>query len=158
MMDPERQSRLNEISKIAVHLETLTQVPAQLLVSQWALESKWGSKPVGVANYFGIKRSKRHEKCATCVTTEYIDGKPQKQTLEFADYDDLTASASDYCWLISNGAPYRLAWASYLRTKDVRQLLLGISRTYATDPSYGKLVQQIAGSGVVVEALAKARG
>ena len=50
----DREVRLNEVARIAVALEAETGCPAQLLVAQWAVESQWGAKPVGHANYFGI--------------------------------------------------------------------------------------------------------
>lgn len=157
MMDPERQNRLNEIAKIATHLEDLTQVPANLTVAQWALESRWGSRPAGENNYFGIKRAARHTEGCTVSTHEYVDGKKVQQDCTFAAYADLTASASDYAWLISNGKPYQKAWQAYLKDRDAIKLLKGIAGVYATDVSYAKLVQQIAGQGDVVEAIAKAR-
>ena len=47
----DRQTRLNEVARIAVDLESQTGCPAQLLIAQWALESKWGAKPAGNANF-----------------------------------------------------------------------------------------------------------
>ena len=44
------ETRLNEVARIAVRLEQQTACPAQLLIAQWAIESKWGEKPVGKAN------------------------------------------------------------------------------------------------------------
>jgi flagellum-specific peptidoglycan hydrolase FlgJ len=157
MITPEQQNRLAEVSRIAVRLEQETAVPANLLVAQWALESKWGEKPVGNANYFGIKKADRHTKCCTATTQEVAHGKRTKLDLQFADYDSLEESCRDYAWLLSNGAPYRKAWQAYLADRDARKLLLGIAGTYATDPLYHKLVQQIAGSSAVIMALTQAR-
>jgi flagellum-specific peptidoglycan hydrolase FlgJ len=156
-MTPERQVRLNEVSRIAVKLESETNVPANMLVAQWALESKWGEKPVGNANYFGIKKAARHTKCCTTATQEVVNGKRDKYTLQFADYDSLEDSCKDYAWMISHAAPYQAAWKAYLANRDARKLLGGIAGTYASDPAYEKLVQQIAGQGDVVAAIAKAR-
>lgn len=156
-MTPDRQNRLDNIARIAVHLEQETQVPASLTVAQWALESKWGEKPVGNANYFGIKKAARHEKCCTVTTHEVIGGVSKQQDLEFADYDSLGASCRDYAWLISNGAPYRKAWQAYLADRDALKLLKSIAGIYSTSPAYAQLAQQIAGQGNVVQAIAKAR-
>src|ERR1035441_561537 len=71
----DRQTRLNEVARIAVDLESQTGCPAQLLIAQWALESKWGAKPAGNANFFGVKKSDRHEKCSTVSTREVVNGK-----------------------------------------------------------------------------------
>lgn len=156
-MNPERQTRLENIARIAVKLETETQVPANLLVAQWALESKWGEKPIGSANYFGIKKADWHTKCCTATTHEVSKGLRIKADGLFADYDSLEESCRDYAWLISNGTPYRNQWRQYLKDRDTRKLLLGIAGTYASNPSYAALVQKIAGQGDVVVAIAKAR-
>ena len=50
----DRENRLMEVARIAVRLEAQTGCPASLLIAQWALESQWGAKPVGHANYFGV--------------------------------------------------------------------------------------------------------
>ena len=70
----DRQSRLSEVARIAVALEAQTGCPAQLMIAQWALESKWGAKPVGHANYFGVKMAPRHKLCCTVTTHEVVDG------------------------------------------------------------------------------------
>jgi flagellum-specific peptidoglycan hydrolase FlgJ len=56
-MNPE--TRLAAIARIAAALETQTGCPAQLMIAQWAVESSWGSKPIGRANYFGMKANSR---------------------------------------------------------------------------------------------------
>jgi flagellum-specific peptidoglycan hydrolase FlgJ len=43
------ETRLNEVARIAVRLEQETGCPAQLMIAQWAIESKWGEKPVSRA-------------------------------------------------------------------------------------------------------------
>jgi flagellum-specific peptidoglycan hydrolase FlgJ len=62
------ESRLNEVARIAMRLEQQTGCPAQLLIAQWAIESKWGETPAGHANCFGINRTVRHTKCCTVTT------------------------------------------------------------------------------------------
>ena len=157
-MDPERQKRLNEVVGIAVRLEAESGVPAAAIVAQWALESNWGTKPAGHANYFGIKKAARHSQCCTVTTREVINGKSQVQNLEFADYPSLEDSCRDYAWLISHGTPYAAAWSKYLENRDARGLISGIARTYATDPNYAALATQIAGQVNVQRAISAARG
>jgi len=101
------ETRLNEVARIAVRLEQETGCPAQLMIAQWAIESAWGAKPVGHANYFGIKKADRHTKCSTVPTREVINGKSVIENLEFADYDSLEDSCRDYAWLIT--APAAIA-------------------------------------------------
>jgi uncharacterized FlgJ-related protein len=52
--DTDRQARLAQVARIATALEA-PRCPTALLIAQWAIESQWGEKPVGDANYFGIK-------------------------------------------------------------------------------------------------------
>jgi flagellum-specific peptidoglycan hydrolase FlgJ len=152
-----RQQGLAEVARIAVRLEAETGCPAQMLIAQWALESRWGEKPAGHANYFGIKRSSRHQKWCTVSTREVINGHEIFKELDFADYDSLEESCRDYVWLLTNGAPYRTAWQKYQADKDVNGLIAAIAYTYATDPAYTKLVTAIANQVNVTQAIAAAR-
>lgn len=151
-------ARLAEVAAIAVHLQADTQVPAQETIAQWAIESSWGTKPVGQHNYFGMKRASRHKKWVTVTTREVIAGKSVMQNLEFADYDSLEDSCRDFCWLISHGDPYHAAWQQYQRDHDVTKLIAGISHVYATDPAYARLVTGIAFQNNVTAAIAAAKG
>lgn len=151
-----RQTRLAEIAAIAVDQEDLTGLPAKLLIAQWAVESNWGAKPVGNANYFGIKKSKRHTLCCSAQTQEVINGKRQTQTLEFADYPSLLDSCLDYIWLITRGAPYSKAWADYKIDKDFSSFANRVLAIYAT-AQYGTLALQIANQPNVLAAIEVAR-
>ena len=153
----DREQRLAEVARIAVALEAQTGCPAALLIAQWALESKWGAKPAGNFNFFGIKRAARHEKCCTVTTREVINGKSVVQNLEFADYDSLADSCRDYAWLITQGAPYRAAWEQYQNDHDLHALTAAVAGTYATDPNYAHVAAVIAGQSNVAQAIAEAR-
>ena len=153
----DRQERLNQVAQIAVALEAQTGCPAPLLIAQWALESKWGAKPAGNANFFGIKKSDRHEKCSTVSTREVVNGRSIVQDLEFADYDSLDDSCRDYAWLITQGAPYRQAWVQYRQDGDLHALIAAVAGKYATDPQYAFLAATIAGQLNVAQAIALAR-
>jgi flagellum-specific peptidoglycan hydrolase FlgJ len=153
----DRQTRLNEVARIAVDLESKTGCPAQLLIAQWALESKWGAKPAGAANYFGIKKADRHEKCCTITTREVVNGKATVQDLDFADYDSLDDSCRDYAWLITQGAPYHQAWKQYQKDRNLHALIEAVAAKYATDPQYAFLAATIAGQSNVAQAIAAAR-
>jgi len=152
----DREQRLAEVARIAVALEAQTGCPAALLIAQWALESRWGAKPAGNFNFFGIKRAARHEKCCTVTTREVIDGKSVVQNLEFADYDSLADSCRDYAWLITHGAPYRAAWERYQLDHDLHALIASVAGTYATDPNYAFLATTISGQTNVAQAIAAA--
>jgi N-acetylmuramoyl-L-alanine amidase len=153
----DRQTRLNEVARIAVELESQTGCPAQLLIAQWALESKWGAKPAGAANFFGVKKSDRHEKCCTVTTREVVNGKSVVQDLDFADYDSLEDSCRDYAWLITQGAPYHQAWAQYQKDRNLHVLIEAVAAKYATDPQYAFLAATIAGQSNVAQAITSAR-
>jgi flagellar protein FlgJ len=152
----DRQARLQQVAQIAVALEAQTGCPAQLLIAQWALESNWGAKPAGNANYFGVKKADRHEKCCTVTTREVVNGKSIVQNLEFADYDSLADSCRDYAWLITQGAPYQEAWEQYQQGRDLHALIAAVASKYATDPHYAFLATAIAGQSNVIQAIAEA--
>lgn len=156
-MEKSRNERLDEVARIAVRLEAETGCPAQMLIAQWALESQWGAKPAGVANYFGIKKASRHEKCCTVTTREVVNGKSVTQDLQFADYDSLEASCRDYAWLITHGSPYRAGWERYQQGHDLRALIAAVAVTYATDPAYKALATTIANQSNVATAIDNAR-
>ena len=153
----DREQRLKEVAAIAVALEAQTGCPAQLLIAQWALESEWGAKPAGHANYFGIKKNSRHEQCCTVTTREVVGGKSIVQDLQFADYDSLDDSCKDYAWLITQGAPYHQAWEHYQKDRDLHALIEAVAAKYATDPQYAFLAATIAGQSNVAQAIAAAR-
>ena len=175
------ETRLNEVARIAVRLEQQTACPAQLLIAQWAIESKWGEKPVGHANYFGMKRDARHTTWCTVTTQEAFtpvqletwnhhhaasparviatlpDGRQRVEIDdEFADYDSLDASCQDYTWLITHGTPYREAWRQYQRDKNLAALIRAVARVYATAPQYADLAEEIATQSNVLQAIAEA--
>jgi flagellar protein FlgJ len=153
----DRQQRLQQIAKIAVALEAQTGCPAALMVAQWALESKWGEKPVGQFNCFGMKQADRHAKFCTVRTQEIIQGKPVVLDLEFADYDSVEASCRDYASLITHGAPYHTAWEQYQRDGDLHALIGAVAGKYSTSPQYAALVTAIAGQKNVLQAIADVR-
>ena len=97
----DRMTRLSEVARIAVALEQQTGCPAQLMIAQWAVESRWGVAPVGHANYFGIKMAERHKVCCIVSTHEIVNGQRVEQEAQFADYDSLADSCRDYAWLIT---------------------------------------------------------
>jgi flagellum-specific peptidoglycan hydrolase FlgJ len=148
--------RLQDVARIAVKLEAETGCPAQLMIAQWAIESAWGAKPVGHANYFGVKKADRHTKCCTVTTREVVNGKSVVENLEFADYDSLEDSCRDYAWLITCAAPYHTAWERYQQDHNLHALITAVAHVYATDPAYAGLVNAVAGQSNVVQAIAEA--
>ena len=149
------ETRLNEVARIAVRLDQQTGCPPQLMIAQWAIESAWGEKPVGHANYFGIKKADRHTKCCTVPTREVINGKSVVENLEFADYDSLEDSCRDYAWLITHATPYQTAWQQYQHDHDLEGLIVAVARVYASDPHYAEDVIAISRQRNVSQALSE---
>jgi flagellar protein FlgJ len=156
-MDENLNRRLAEVARIAVRLETDTGVPARLMIAQWAVESKWGAKPVGEFNCFGIKLAARHTKSCSVMTREVIAGQERHLRIEFADYASLEDACRDYTWLISHGEPYRRAWERYQHDGDFAALIDGVATVYATDAGYAALLKQIAAQANVAAATQAAR-
>ncbi len=156
-MDENLNQRLAEIARIAVRLETETGVPARLLIAQWAVESKWGSKPVGHLNVFGIKRAARHTQFCEVLTREVVAGEVRHLRLEFADYGSLEDACRDYAWLISHGDPYRASWQRHREDGDFAALIDGVAKVYATDPGYAALLKRIASQANISAAIGAAR-
>jgi len=153
----DRESRLKEVARIAVALEAQTGCPAQLLIAQWAVESEWGSKPVGRANYFGVKAHPQAAQTCTVWTREVVDGETVRCQQLFADYGSLEDSCRDYARLITEGAPYRAGWERYQREHDLGALIAAVAARYSTSPQYAALVTAISGQTNVSKAITAAR-
>jgi flagellum-specific peptidoglycan hydrolase FlgJ len=153
----DRQQQLNQVARIAVALEVQTGCPAPLMIAQWAVESRWGAKPVGHANYLGIKKSTRHTLCCKVATHEFSDGQSVAVEQEFADYGSLAECCQDYVWLITQAAPYMAAWRQYQANHDLHALIVAVAAKYSTSPQYAALVTAVARQGNVDQAIAAAR-
>lgn len=57
-------------AKAAVSFEKKYDIPAEITVAQWALESGWGEHQSGSNNYFGIKKASRHVSSTEVLTRE----------------------------------------------------------------------------------------
>jgi len=126
-------------------------IPASVILSQWALESAWGTKMSGKHNCFGIK-ARAGEPCTPVLTHEVIGGKRVAKTLLFRDYTSLAEAFDAHAKLLATGAPYA----------DFRKALPDLAKAtaalgggtpahprYATDPDYGrKLMAVIRGSNL----------
>lgn len=117
-------------------------VPARLIMSQAALESGWGRREIKFAdgstsyNVFGIKAGESWKgRVAHVMTTEYIDGAPQKMLQPFRAYNSYAEAFSDYARLIGNSPRYE----QVTQTADAEEAARRIHRAgYATDPRYAE--------------------
>jgi len=137
---------------MARHAESASRasgIPASFMMGQAALESGWGRRQItgsdGTPSYnlFGIKATGGWQgKVVETVTTEYIDGKPQKRVEKFRAYDSYAESFQDFARLISNSPRYEKVMANL---DDVQRYAGAIQNAgYATDPAYAdKLVSVV---------------
>lgn len=180
-----RDQRLVAIAIHAVKYEQAVGYPPQVLIAQWAIESKWGARPSGRNNLFGMTfNSARHSSFSWVATWEElteagIAGLPpaERQTItkrepmlnrrgwfrvelqrRFADYASPAASIDDKVGLITTAPRYAAAWAGYQATKDINAFIDAICAAgYATAGYYPQLAQKIAAQPNVARAIAAAR-
>lgn len=165
----------------AVAAEDHYGVPAEMAVAQAAIETGWGSRPIG-ANWFGIKKADRHKRVAWKITREVLtqaqldsyrrrfpdrvvsvearaDGRFNVTCREpFADYLNVTAGVMDYAYTVSSLGRYRTRFLEYKATGKVDEYAMGVAEAgYATDPGYGLLLVRILNQKNVRDACAAER-
>jgi flagellar protein FlgJ len=125
-----------------------TGLPPQFILGQAALESGWGKRQILNAdgstshNIFGIKASPNWQgKTTEILTTEYINGKPEKVMATFRSYDSYAEAFSDYANLISTSPRYK-------NLIENGQTLLGFVQGlkkagYAPDTAYAEKLSNI---------------
>ncbi len=148
---PERlqqgQDFLMRMKDHAIEASNATGIPARFLLGQAALESGWGKHEIRAAdgsqsfNLFGIKAG-RNWKGATVdvMTTEYVNGAPQKLKQKFRAYGSYAEGFQDYAALMQGNRRY----AAVLRQTDSAGFAQGLQRAgYATDPRYADKLTSI---------------
>ncbi len=132
--------------KLTAHAEEAsktTGIPAKFMLGQAALESGWGKHVIRNAdggtshNLFGIKATGGWKgKTVDAVTTEYINGVPQKRVEKFRAYDSYADSFRDYAKLLRDNPRYEKVLAN---ATDVKGFAQGLQKAgYATDPKYAE--------------------
>lgn len=151
---PARNTRdfVNRLWPHAADASRTTGIPAHFIVGHAALESGWGSREIRGAdgsashNLFGIKAGRSWTgRTVDVVTTEYVNGVPQKMTDRFRAYDSYAEAFRDYANLIRGNPRY----AGVIEgAHDAGSFARGLQRAgYATDPQYAdKLTRVINGS------------
>jgi flagellar protein FlgJ len=120
-----------------------TGIPARFIIGQAALESGWGKREIKNANgstshnIFGIKASSNWTgKTVDSVTTEFVNGRPQKVVEKFRAYDSYEEALTDYASVIKNNPRYAPVIQA---SRDVAGFAHGMQKAgYATDPQYAK--------------------
>lgn len=132
------------VQRLAPHAEAASAgsgIPARFMLGQAALETGWGRSEIRGAdgrnshNLFGIKAGPGWTgRSVDVVTTEYVDGRPQKQVERFRAYDSYADSFRDYARLLRSNARYAEVMA---RGQDAAGFTRGLQQAgYATDPAY----------------------
>ena len=125
-----------------------TGIPARFMLGQAALESGWGKAEIRGAdgqnshNLFGIKAGASWKgQTVDIVTTEYVNGKPQKLVDTFRAYDSYADAFRDYANLLQNNARYQNVLA---QGHDAAGFAQGLQQAgYATDPKYAQKLMSV---------------
>jgi flagellar protein FlgJ len=126
-----------EFIQAAQEVERLYKVPAAVVLAQFAVESAFGKKDLGVNNYFGMKFStRRHKRFVTKRTVEVIKGKRVTVVAKFAAFNSAQESFLDLGKLLSTSSRYRPAMAVKDDSNEFARQLEKCG--YATDPLYAE--------------------
>ncbi|MDQ9170842.1 flagellar assembly peptidoglycan hydrolase FlgJ [Oxalobacteraceae bacterium R-40] len=137
--------------RLASHAEEAsrtTGIPAKFMLGQAALESGWGKREIVAAdgtrshNLFGIKATSGWKgKVVEAVTTEYINGMPQRRVEKFRAYDSYADAFRDYARMLSKNPRYERVIAN---AQDATSFAQGLQRAgYATDPQYAAKLSRL---------------
>ncbi len=156
MLSPVRMSLLSRAAANSVSCERRANVPAELTIAQWALESGWGIHQPG-NNCFGIKAYPGCWGVQTLTTFEVIAGIRKSVVAEFATFLTLEACFEKHAALLTSATPYLGAWFEYRRAPKLETLIRQIAPVYATDPQYAENLLHIVAMPEVAQCLAAAR-
>jgi len=143
---------VNRLWPHAAEASRSTGIPAHFMIGQAALESGWGNREIRGSdgspshNLFGIKAGRGWTgRTVDIVTTEYVNGAPQKVVDRFRAYDSYADSFRDYASLMRGNPRYAAVLES---GNDAVAFARGLQKAgYATDPQYAdKLARVINGS------------
>ena len=145
---PKVDAFVDKLAAPAQAASAATGIPARFIIGQAALESGWGKSEIRKAdgstshNVFGIKATKDWTgKTVSTVTTEYVNGKPQRTVEKFRAYDSYQEAMTDYASLLKGNPRYAQVINS---SRDVNGFANGMQRAgYATDPHYAKKLMSI---------------
>ena len=138
---------VQDMKAYAADASRATGIPAGFLVAQAALETGWGRREIRAAdgtpsyNLFGIKAGRGWSgPTVDALTTEYVNGTPQRVVQKFRAYGSYAEAFQDYASMLRSNPRY----ASLLGQQDGASFASGLQRAgYATDPRYGEKLQHI---------------
>ncbi len=140
---------MNFIDKLLPHAKITSEstgIPPHFMLAQAALESGWGKHEIRRAdnspsyNLFGIKAGANWKgDVVETVTTEFVNGAPQRTVEKFRAYHSYAEGFNDYARLLLDNPRY----AKVLQSNDAAAFAHGLQRAgYATDPQYAaKLIR-----------------
>lgn len=145
---PKVDAFVDKLAAPAQAASAATGIPARFIIGQAALESGWGKSEIRKTdgstshNVFGIKATRDWTgKTVSTVTTEYVNGKPQRTVEKFRAYDSYQDAMTDYASMLKGNPRYAQVINS---AHDVKGFANGMQRAgYATDPHYAKKLMSI---------------
>lgn len=124
-------------------------VAAEAIVAHAALETGWGRRTIKAAdgteshNLFGIKAGANWQgDTVKVMTTEYVNGTPQKRVETFRAYASYSEALEDYARLLGDNPRYRAALNQGDNYKGFASALQ--TGGYATDPRYARKLAAVA--------------
>lgn len=128
-------------------------IAPESVLAQAALETGWGRHVIAngkgsTNNLFNIKADSRWQgEQAQTLTTEYVAGKPQRESAMFRAYSSVAESFNDYVEFLQGNPRYQQA----LKVgHDSHQFVEALQQAgYATDPGYARKLQTIMQSDVM---------
>ncbi len=129
----EREVFIDKIAPAAQSAARTHGVPASVTIAQAILESGWGRHAPG-NNFFGIKKGAANVPYLASETTEFVNGKPQREIAKFRAFATVAMGFSAHAHLLSTDDRYARAMS------DADNPIVFATRLrqcgYATDPRY----------------------
>ncbi len=142
--------------QVAQQVERESGIPASFMIGKAAHETGWGRSPIRNAdgsdsfNLFGIKATPGWRgRVAEIVTTEYINGAPQRMTQRFRAYESPLEAFRDYARLIGRSPRYAEVMQNLHSPRAFAQELQEAG--YATDPRYAQKLERVINATVNVK-------
>jgi flagellum-specific peptidoglycan hydrolase FlgJ len=126
------------VRELAKMVEVQYNVPAAVILAQWALESKWGKNNLGVSNYFGHSYEATKQFVSNARFVRRSDRVSVNGVLhtgpkrKFAVYDNIAQCFDVHGKYLSQSRLYAAAFY----TSNAEQFAKVIALHYAQDPDY----------------------
>ena len=139
-VQPKITSWITRVLPAARACKTKWRVPIAVTIAQGAMESHWGTQPIGRNNYYGVKGASAHGSTVSA-THEERHGKLVRENDAFRAYLSLEESVDDFGRYLNENHRYHAAFAS---SNDAEAFFMSIARAgYATKHDYQQLVIKV---------------